>query len=250
MRLHTGWIFVLPFAVLSGIMLINGIRSYRTTLIITSLALSAVLVVLLVIFGFQGLTTKMTLGISSLIIGLCWLFSFLTAKKFSKKTAYWLLVVAGIFCGIAGGFFSAKGRFIDFLLWVSIGLGLPILVWGYANYYFGLIIAGLILLSSGVGVYIGWAAGNTDNNPLTQTGVMLIIFAFGWAGISALSRRCLKIIAWWPLVPAAVLLMSGVGLFMGGAGRASREYVGNTLSLALIVLGLYVLLLRSGFRAK
>jgi hypothetical protein len=75
---------------------------------------------------------------------------------------------------------------------------------------------------------------------------MLLLFSLGWALISLLSGYFYDRIVWWPLIPAGVLSVTGWGLFIGGNPSSSKMLLGNTGSFALMILGLYVLLLKSG----
>lgn len=249
-RLHTGWIYYLPIIVLSAIALWTGLHHQSRRMMLFGLSLLSACLILFEILVISLFTVAQKLGIAFLIVGLCWIVYLLFEYKKRNTIAYWVTLVAGGFLGTGMAFLWRQGQFIDFVLWIGIGLSVPMLLWGYAKQYYGLLIAGCIVLSGGVGVYIAWGSPDETINSLARTGVMLITFALGWGGISVLSRRCFEKMAWWPLIPAGVLLMSGGGLFIGGSPGSSKEYVGNTLSLALIILGVYVLLLRSGFSKK
>jgi hypothetical protein len=247
-QLHTGWLIYLPVLLLSGLALWTGIiNQHRTNLILGFVFLSVGLVLLTVFSGWFQRTTTLA-GISLTIAGISWLPYFLLSKHIAGRLEYWGFLISGILVGTGAAFLWRGAEFLSFVLWLSIGIGVPMLVWGYCERVFGILVAGSIILSSGVGVTVAWGVPDESINSLTRTGLMLIIFSLGWGGISVFSRRCYKQISWWPLIPAGVLVMSGGGLFIGGG--SSGQYVGNTLSLSLIILGVYVLLLRSGFNRK
>ncbi|MEM5774302.1 MAG: hypothetical protein AAGU05_04815, partial [Anaerolineaceae bacterium] len=77
---------------------------------------------------------------------------------------------------------------------------------------------------------------------------MLVIFGLGWLLITVLSRFVIEKPVWWPLIPGGILVMVGWGLYIGGNPSNALNFVSNTGSIALIMLGLYLLLLRRGIR--
>lgn len=249
-QFHTGWLIYLPLVVVSVIALISGMKNRKMSLLLVSLGMISICLILPLALSEIRLTVAERIGGSFLVVGSALLIFFLLGLALRKGIAFWACLVSGVFFGLGAAFLGEKVQFVGFVLWLSIGISVPMLIWGFARRLFGLIIAGFILLSSGLGVSVAWSDPSPDINSLTRTGIMLITFALGWGGISAFSKRCLEKIAWWPLIPAGVLSMSGLGLFIGGGANATTGYIGNTLSLALIVLGVYVLLLRSGFNKK
>lgn len=249
-QLKTGWLFYVPIVIFAGVTIRNGLIQKQRKLLLLGIVLITTSMILFAIFELSAINTLQILGVSFLIVGVSWLVFYILANHITAKQDYWCLLVSGLFVGGGVAFLSKNLQFIDFVLWIGVGISVPMLIWGYTRKYFGLIIAGCIILSSGAGVGIAWGENSNEINSLTRTGVMLITFALGWGGISAISKRFLTKIAWWPLIPAGVLAMSGGGLFIGGGFGSSSQYVGNTLSVALIILGVYVLLLRSGFNRK
>ena len=249
-QLKTGWLFYVPILIFAGVTIRNGVLKKQFKLLLLGITLVSTSLILIIIFMPSAFNTLQKLGVSSLIAGASWLVYFYLDGHIAAKKSYWSLLVSGLFFGGGVALLAKNVQLTDFVLWIGVGISVPMLIWGYTQKHFGLIIAGCIIFSCGVGVGIAWGENNAEINSLTRTGVMLITFALGWGGISVLSKRFLKNVAWWPLIPAGVLAMSGGGLFIGGGLGSSGQYVGNTLSVALILLGVYVLLLRSGFNRK
>jgi hypothetical protein len=77
---------------------------------------------------------------------------------------------------------------------------------------------------------------------------MLTIFASGWFLITIIQRLIKPKLMWWPLIPGGVLAMTGWGLYIGGNPINALGFLGNTGSIAIVLLGLYLLLLRSGMQ--
>lgn len=246
-RLHTGWLYYIPFLILISITIWTGIKAKQKRAVFYGIGFSAIFLILAIFWKADNLAAQIKLGAAGFVLSLAWALFVIAYRKFENKIPYWAILLSGVFAGVGGGFIWREAHFVDFVLWVCAGAGLPLLIWGYSERYFGLLIAGSLILTSGLGVYLGWGTSNEQVNSLTRTGVMLITFALGWCSISVLSRRCFEKVAWWALIPAGVLLMSGGGLFIGGSATSSKAFIGNTISIALIVLGIYVLLLRSGF---
>ncbi len=117
------------------------------------------------------------------------------------------------------------------------------IAWGVGERLFGLIIPGSLLLGIGPGVYFAWR-DLIDLNALAQTGEMLVWFAFGWGLITILARRTSGKFIWWPLIPGGILAVAGWGLFIGGDPGNALGFIGNTGSIAMLVFGLYLLLMR------
>jgi hypothetical protein len=51
---------------------------------------------------------------------------------------------------------------------------------------------------------------------------------------------------WWPMIPGGILLMVGSGLYIGGDPTRAVGFISNTGSIALVIFGLYLLLMRKG----
>jgi hypothetical protein len=77
---------------------------------------------------------------------------------------------------------------------------------------------------------------------------MLVVFGLGWLLITVLSRIITPGIVWWPLIPGGILAVVGWGLYIGGDPGNAISFISNTGSIALILFGIYLLLLRQGIR--
>lgn len=159
------------------------------------------------------------------------------------KTAWWPLVPGGIFAALGACLLFSDRSFLAFVLYLVTGLGVILLVWGLFWRLYGLIIPASLLVTIGPGIYIAWAT-NTAVNPLSKTGLMIAAFSFGWGLIVFFTRVILAKFVWWPLIPGGVMAMVGWGLYIGGDPGGAPSFIANTGSVALIIFGLYLLLLR------
>lgn len=185
------------------------------------------------------------IGILALYTGIGWLVIVITTALVTSKPAWWAMIPGGVLAAFGGCLLFSPMQWVDFVLYGTLGVGLPLLLWGQISRLFGLVIPGCLLIGAGPGVYLAWrmpAAGNG----LTQTGIMLVCFAFGWMLISIAARRITHKPVWWPLIPGGILAMVGTGLYIGGDPTHALGFIGNTGSIALMIFGLYLLLMRKG----
>jgi hypothetical protein len=77
---------------------------------------------------------------------------------------------------------------------------------------------------------------------------MLVWLALGWFMISFFGRIVFQKFIWWPIIPGGVLAMVGWGLYIGGAAGKELGFISNTGSVALILFGIYLILLKYGLR--
>lgn len=164
-----------------------------------------------------------------------------------RKFVGWPLIPAVVILSLGICFAFTPARITDFCLYLGGGIGLVFLVVGIYTRLIGLIIPGCLVVTIGPGLFLAW--GNpAAHNGLAQTGVMLVCFAFGWVLITVFSRIMLEKFIWWPLIPGGILGMVGWGLYIGGNPGNAISFIGNTGSIALIIMGLYLVLLRRGIR--
>ncbi len=179
--------------------------------------------------------------------GLGWLAVFLFAILLLRRQPWWMLLPGGLGTALSLCFLFSRLRVLDFVLYVGLGIALPLLIWGAFKRLFGLIIAGCLLLGASSGVYMGWG-GAVESADLAQTGIMLVIFGLGWLLITLFSRVITQHVVWWPLIPGTILAVVGWGLYIGGNPSNALTFISNTGSIALMLFGIYLILLRRSIR--
>ena len=244
--LKTGWLSFLTLPFLALILLVDGIRSRRLLGIIPGCLVGGI--GLGVMFGYGGFfnlgwNENLAILLGGFAAG--WLGIVAFSRLRLKTYNWWAILLVGIFGSLALTFAISPMRTIDFFSYIVSGIGISMLIWGLVAHSFGLIIPGSILSGIGVGIYQAWGS-NTDLNGLARTGIMLVIFAIGWGMITVLSRAIAQKFIWWPLIPAGVMGITGYGLYIGGSPNSAVNFIGNTGSIGLILLGLYLLLVRRG----
>jgi len=186
------------------------------------------------------------LGFSFITFGLLWFFLFLFHHLFNNVNIVWFLFPAIISVSIGIPFSLMALRFLDFVLYIGLGIGISFFIAGIYWRLFGLVIPGSLLIGIPPGLYFAWE--NTDAiNALQQTGIMLVTFAFGWGIITIASRALTKSFVWWPLIPGGILAVVGWALYIAGNPESAIGFIGNTGSVGLIIFGIYILLMRRSF---
>jgi hypothetical protein len=248
LQLKTKWLTIAIPAILGLILLLYGFLSNGKGWIISGALLTGIgfgtFFALQQIYTIQLVTR---FGYLTVFIAVSWLIIFVFFRIFYQSTAWWALLCAAAFGGVAYSLLFNKLSIYDFVLSISLGIGFVFLVWGATNKLLGLIIPGCILITSGLGISKAWNHA-TSPQGLTETGVMLVYFALGWLLITVFSRIINKKFVWWPLIPGGVLAMVGWGLYIGGNPENALGFVGNSGSIALIIFGVYLLLLRFGMQ--
>jgi len=244
--LKTGWIVLVVVPISGLVLLAEGGKTRKLSLIIAGALISG-----LGLGGFLYLSPAVIaplerkIGMVLLAFSLGWgLITLLTQVLFQKPT-WWALVPGGIIASVGAGFLFGQLRVVDFVLFVVTGTGIVLLIWGVFRRLFGLIIPGSLLVAIGPGVYLPWG-GDFGINALTKTGIMIAIFGFGWLLIILFSRVLTTRFVWWPLIPGGIFAMVGWGLYIGGDPGGAASFIANTGSISLIIFGLYLLLLRKG----
>jgi len=244
--LKTGWL-VLAFAPIFGIFfLVEAIRTRRFLFLMLGGLLAGA-----GLGGFIGMSSVFDrpftkdLGWFLVFFALGWAIVAFYSRRIMTKPAMWALIPGGIILSVGLTFLLTDLRLIDFVLWVVTGTGLVLLIWGIYWRLFGLIIPGSLLITTGPGIYLAWGTA-MGQNALAKTGIMIAIFALGWALIILFSRVLTATFVWWPLIPAGILGMVGWGLYIGGDPANAGAFIANTGSIGLIIFGIYLLLLRKG----
>lgn len=183
------------------------------------------------------------IGLLLFYTGIGWGLFVVTALAISGRPVWWGLIPGGALGGLGACLLFTPIRWEDFVLYLALGVGAPLLFWGLVSRLFGLVIPGCLLVSAGAGIYIAWQTPSLGNT-LVQTGVMLISFAAGWILITVGGRIIAHKYVWWPLIPGGILAMTGMGLYIGGDPSHALGFITNTGSIALMIFGLYLLLMR------
>jgi hypothetical protein len=246
--LKTTWLPLVILPVAGLIVLGESLRSRRGGLMVAGSLLSGISIgSLLAISPIAHSSAAVKAGTFLAAFAASWLMIALLGHFVWSRNNWWALVPAGALGGLAGVFLFTGLTLVDFILYVCIGVGLALLFWGIIRLLPGLIIPGSLLAGIGPGIYAAWAPWEKPN-PLAQTGLMLVWFALGWVMITLVIRFQFARLVWWPLIPAGVLAMVGTGLYIGGNPGNALSLVSNTGSVALIVFGLYLILLRRGIQ--
>ncbi len=248
-RLAIYWLPFITVPIIGCLILIEGMRKKKAGLMISGAA--AVLLGtagFAVLFFANHLSVIHQIGIFLCAGGVVWALITLVTGVALSKPSWWALIPASLFLGTGGVFLFTRLYFVDFVLYLCAGLGLAFIIWGTAGRYLGLIIPGSLLLAAGPGIYAAWGKIGTPNG-LMQTGIMLVCFAFGWGLITVLSKVITSRFVWWPLIPGGVFAVVGWGLYIGGDPGSAASFIGNTGSVGLVMVGLYMLLMRRGMRS-
>jgi hypothetical protein len=244
---RTGWLLPVALPLIWAAFFASMVHQQRLSMILPgSLILSGGIGVLLALTAFQGAGWSRQLGIALLIFSLGWLLIAGVTHFVGEKTALWALIPAGGIFSVGANFFWGDLSLLSFVLFLSVGFGLVLLLTGIFTRLMGLILAGALLATTGAGVYFGWNQ-SAGPNALAQTGIMLAWFSLGWILLTVIYRALFHKFMWWPLIPGGILAMVGWGLYIGGNPGNALSFIGNTGSIGLIVFGVYLLLMRRGF---
>jgi hypothetical protein len=245
--LRTGWLTLLVLPGIGLFLFLWGIRVRLLAVINAGCLVAGVgvggLAILNPLATSHGLAWK--LGMFSLVFGASWFVLFLTQVAVLDLKPWWALIPAGIFGSLGACLLFTRLQWTDFILFISLGIGLPLLIWGLFTRLIGLVIPGCLLVGIGPGIYLAWAKVEPAN-ALVSTGTMLVWFALGWLLITVSARFFSQKYLWWPLIPGGILAMVGCGLYIGGNPSNALSFISNTGSIALMIFGLYLLLMRKG----
>lgn len=245
-RLQTHWLSI-SIPVFVGVALtIFGVTKRQGWWMIAGIilfSLGAALLILLIPSERWLFTNRVRYAL--LIQGASWTSIFIVLLARNKKPAWWFLFPATIFFALAYQFLANRHSLLDYVLLISLAVGFVLLAWGICSKKIGLIIPATLIITIGAGLYYGWGTPETPGG-LQKTGVMLVWFALGWILITVVSRVIEKSFIWWPLIPGGILLMVGSGLYIGGNPANALGFLGNTGSIGLILVGIYLIFLKYG----
>ncbi len=257
--LKTGWLSLMILPVLGVFFYLWGIRLRRFGMILTGGLLGSIGIGGIAAWGTAiplGLPGAlsvpntfhpllMQLGMLLMYSGIGWGLVIITTSMLNLKPVWWAMIPGGVLGALGYCLLFSPMRWVDFVFYISLGVGLPLLIWGMISRLIGLVIPGCLILGAGPGVYMAWRSPITGNS-LTQTGIMIVWFAFGWLLITAAGRWVTQKYIWWPLIPGGIMAMVGMGLYIGGDPGHALGFISNTGSIALMIFGLYLLLMRKG----
>ncbi len=242
--LETGWLIWAAIALIGLVFYIEGTRNQKFGWLISGGLLMGLGVGILLAFGpIKERDILVRVGLLLLFLAAGWASITAGSLPGKIKTAWWALVPGGIMAALGLCFLLSDRSFLSFVLYLVTGIGVILLVWGVFWRLYGLIIPGSLLVTTGPAIYIAWGTA-TAVNPLSKTGLMIAAIAFGWGLIVFFTRLALARFIWWPLIPGGVMAVVGLGLYIGGDPGSAPAFIANTGSAALIIFGLYLLLLR------
>ena len=108
---------------------------------------------------------------------------------------------------IALGVFSAYVFHLGVLTLLFLGIGF--IVWGIAARCAGPMVPGGVLAGCGLGLVLTQGPLSFADGDIAS-GIFLCIFACGWASVPILSRMFTRRRVWWPLLPAAMMVLTGL----------------------------------------
>jgi hypothetical protein len=242
---RTGWLVLLILPVISLVVLIFGFRQKTFTLLLPGGILFFLgLGGFLAFYVLQGLSMNFRIGVLSFSLGICWLTVTSITALFNQKIAWWAMIPGLSFIGIGISLVFTKFLWFDVVFWTLLGLGIAFLIWAYATKNVGLAIPGSLLVTIAPGILFGWINYSPDR-VLVNIGSMLSWFAIGWGLIILFWRMIRTRFIWWPLIPGGVLAVVGWGLYLSQNPGNAISFISNTSAIMLIILGIYLLLLRS-----
>ncbi len=244
--LHLGWLA--PISVLAGgmVLLFAGHRQHSMGFTIAGWIVGGIGLGLALWFDLRaGWTGIQKVGLFLLSTGAGFALVSASLHRWYARFIWWPLFPLAVFASVGFTLLTTTLRIVDFALSLGIGLGLAFVIVGLVEKWIGMIIPGCLLFGSGLGVYIPW--GTTyASTALSKTGVMLVLFGIGWVLITLLSRAITHRFIWWPLIPGGLQAVVGWGLYIGGEPGNAVNFISNTGSIVILIMGIYLLLMRRG----
>lgn len=255
--LKTGWLSLLILPTIGLFLYLWGIKQRRNGMIIAGGLLGGIGAGMVAAWGpgiqlgagpnigfvISTRTLIFQIGALALFFAVGWGIVAMTTLAVTGKPTWWGLIPGGVFGGLGACLLFTPVHWTDVVLYLAVGTGLPLLIWGLVDRLFGLVIPGCLLITIGAGIYMAWPPVDIGNT-LVRTGIMLIWFSSGWLLMTAAARVIMRKYVWWPLIPGATLAVAGMGLYIGGDPGSALGFIGNTGSIALMIFGLYLLLMR------
>ena len=248
-EIKTGWLTLSIPAIAGLILTVYGIIRKHIGWITGGtllLALGSALVTVMNVQTSRSVAERV--GNALIVFAAGWFVLFALVSLIKKQTLWWTLVLTSVLvaAGIFLKYIPNTGVF-TFVVLLSAFLGTSLLLWGIGKKLLGLVIAGCVVLSLSPAFYYSWMS-HPAGSSLINTGTMLVWLALGWFMVSLISRIVFQKYIWWPIIPCWVLAMVGWGLYIGGSAGKELGFISNTGSVALILFGLYLILLKYGLR--
>ncbi len=187
-------------------------------------------------------------GICLGVLSIGFLISPVTVFTRFKRVFWWSLFPAAGFGAGAVILLFTSLQWGDFVFWIGLFVGIAFLLSGGYLRLLGFVIPGCLLYSLGLGTHFGFDM-SLSMAVVSRVGILLVWFAAGWGAISLLSRLWCNRLIWWPLIPAGVIGIVGLGLYIGGDPNHAAFFIGNTSVVLFIALGLYLILIRRGMHS-
>jgi hypothetical protein len=246
--LRLGWLA--PVSVLAGgcVLLYGGYRFHAPGFVIAGWIICGFGLGLAMGINMNGSWTIIQrIGFVFLSTGAGFALISTSLQRWYSKFVWWPIIPLAVLASIGYALIATPLRIVDFALSLGIGLGLGFLIIGLVKKWIGMIIPGCILIGTGLGVYIPWGT-QYASTVLSKTGTMLVLFGIGWVLIAVFGRMIIDKFIWWPLIPGGLQAVVGWGLFIGGEPGNAVNFIGNTGSIVILILGLYLLLIRRSIR--
>ena len=246
--LRLGWLA--PISVLAGgcVLLYGGYKFRSSGFIIAGWIICGSGLGLALGFDLRGnWTTVQRAGFFLISTGAGFALVIPSLHRWYSRIVWWPLFPLAISVSLGYSLIASQLRVVDFALSLGIGLGLAFIMVGLLKKWIGMIIPGCLLIGTGLGVFIPWGTSYAST-ALSKTGTMLVLFGIGWAMIAVMSRVIIDRFIWWPLIPGGLQSVVGWGLYIGGEPGNAVNFISNTGSIVILILGLYLLLMRRGIR--
>lgn len=244
--LKTGWLVLVILPIGGAVFLVESTRAKKFGLLIAgSLIFGAGIGGFLYFSSAFPISLEQRIGWLIIAFSAGWALITAGSTWVVPQRVWWPMIPGGILFFVGLCFLITPLRLVDFVLFITVGVGIVLLIWGVFWRIFGLIIPGSLLITIGPGIYFAWGT-ELAVNALSKTGMMIAIFSLGWGFIILFSRVVTTKFIWWPLIPGGVMAVVGWGLYIGGDPGNAPSFIANTGSIGLIIFGLYLLLLRKG----
>ena len=155
-------------------------------------------------------------------------------------------LVAGIILILIGAV-NLLQRWLNIDSYVTLLLGIGMLILGSATHKRGWIIPGGVLTGIGLGIVI--SEGPWHIAGLDESGLFLLCFAVGWFLITALSALFTDCTQWWALIPGGIMALIG-GSILVTNGAVRWEDLNLVYAAILISIGLFLLIYKGRTKKK